>query len=133
MFLITQQGQIALLSYALNKSVPSDLILHLYTNDKVPSLTDTLDDYVEMTDYTPKTLTGSSWSVGLNLVDVVTGSFAVQIFSFSSGVTAYGYYITDNAGTTLILAERFTNGSFILPFDGGNIKITPNVSFRSCT
>ena len=134
MFVVTQLGQMRLLSCAINKQSPDNLVLRLFVNDKVPLVTDVLSDYVEMslvTGYVPKTLTGSSWSVGLNNSDIVVSSYAMQTFAFTSTVTSYGYYLTDNAGLVVILAERFKNTA-ILPFNGGNIKVTPSLAFGGC-
>ena len=42
-------------------------------------------------------------------------------------VSVYGYFVTNNAGTVLLWAERFTDGPYNLPSGGGSIKITPSI------
>ena len=127
-FITTQTGQ----QFFLNAIVYSDiLLLRLYSNDRIPSKTDTIANYTEVvfSGYAPKLLTPSEWVIA---IDDLTGNylatFAQQVFSFDDLVTVYGYYITNHAGTSLLLAERFTTAHVTLPQgQGGNIKITPTI------
>jgi hypothetical protein len=134
MFVATQLGQIELLSYALNNQTPSDMLLHLYSNNWSPNYTDTLTNYTEVSvsGYVPMVLNGGMWTIGLNDSGIVAATYPMQTFPFSTSVTAFGYYITDNAITTVIFAEMFSNPPFYLSSSGGNIKITPTVTFNYC-
>jgi hypothetical protein len=105
------------------------LRLKLYSNDHTPSKTDNSGIYQEVIhpDYTTKLLSPSDWDY---VIDDLTGNytavFAEQIWTFNSAVITYGYMITDNAGTTVLLAERFPNAPVMLDGSSGQrIKITP--------
>lgn len=105
----------------------SDLTLRLFTNDYTPIETTILTDLTEVTgdgSYSANVLTNSSWTV--------TGgqaSYAEQTFTFAAGNTVYGFFVTWNDGVDdhLLLAERFSDGPYVLPSDGGTIAITPQI------
>jgi hypothetical protein len=124
-------GEIELLSRMLNKSATGDVVLRLYSNDKTPADADTVASYTECTGsgYAAKTLTGSSWTI-TTVTNKGNAAYAQQSFDLSGALTAYGYYVTDAAGTTLLWAERFTAPPFTIPSGGGSIKITPNFTLN---
>jgi len=121
-------GEVLLLKYMLNHTSATDVVLRLYTNDVDPSETDTIATYIgsEPTDvaYTPATLPGASWTVA-TVSGVTTASYASQFFSFSSGASTYGYFVTDNSGTGLLWAERFDAAPYNIATGGGVIRIDP--------
>jgi hypothetical protein len=121
--LVPNVGETELLSRMLNKSTTGDVKIHLYSDDVTPAEGDTVSSYTLITDPAAISLTGSNWSVTDG-----TASYAQQTFTFSGSATAYGYVVTDAAGTTLLWSERFTDGPYTIPAGGGTIKITPNIS-----
>lgn len=121
-------GEVELLKRGVNKSTPDDLILKLYTNNKTPAEADVVGDYTECTatGYSAKTLTGANWTV--ETTDGVSeASYSQQTFSLTESATVYGYFITNNAETILICAEKFSDGPYNIPFGGGDIKVTPKI------
>jgi hypothetical protein len=121
--LVPNVGETELLSRMLNKSTTGDVKIHLYSDDVTPAEGDTVSSYTLITDPAAISLTGSNWSVTDG-----TASYAQQTFTFSGSATAYGYVVTDAAGTTLLWSERFTDGPYTIPAGGGTIKITPTIS-----
>lgn len=123
--LVPNVGETLMLKLILNNATQGDVKLHLYSNDVTPAEADTVASYTLVTDPAAKTLTGSSWDTSTT---AGTASYAQQIFTYSGAGTAYGYVVTDNAGTTLLWAERFSDGAYTIPSGGGTIKITPTIS-----
>lgn len=103
-------------------------LLRLFTNNA------TIDDSITFgglteataTGYTPFTLVGSSWTTTQS-VGVTTAVYSEQTFTFTTGVTVYGYYVT-NLGSSLLWVEKFSGAPFTLPAGGGEIAITPKVT-----
>ncbi len=127
-FITTQIGQ----QVFLNAIIYYDTLrLHLYSNDRTPSKTDTIGQYtsVVFVGYSPKLLTASEWVIDIDdLTNNYVATFPQQVFTFDDIVTAYGYYIT--SGSNLVIAERFANAPVSLQSDGGNIKVTPTIGLR---
>jgi hypothetical protein len=127
-FITTLTGQ----QFFLNAIVNADiLLLHLYSNDRIPSKTDVVTNYTDVVSagYAPKLLTPSDWVIA---VDALSGdyvaTFPEQVFSFDDLLQVYGYYITDHNSANLILAERFTTAPVTLQLGvGGNVKVTPTL------
>jgi hypothetical protein len=87
--------------------------LKLFATNVTPSDADVVGTYTEASGggYAAKTLTRGTWvlTVGHDPSDVV---YADQVFTFTGALTTngtiYGHYITDNAGTVLLGAEKLT-------------------------
>ena len=123
--LVPNVGETLMLKLILNNATQGDVKLHLYSDDITPAESDTVSSYTLVTDPAAKTLTGSSW----NTTSIAgTASYAQQTFTYSGSGTAYGYVVTDNAGTTLLWSEKFSDGPYTIPSGGGTIKITPVIS-----
>lgn len=125
-------GEVELLSRALNKSQPDNVVLHLYTNDKTPAETDTVADYTEATaaGYAPITLTGANWIV-TSVAGVTTAVYPEQDFNLTDAEPAiYGYYITNNDNSILLWSERRVAGHYTVPAGGGVIPIVPKISLE---
>lgn len=120
-------GELTLLEYLVNKSAPTNPILHLFKNNVTPNEDTVIGDLTEATEtgYASITLTGSSWTVS-TLVGITSATFAEQTFTFTVGADIYGYYVTSNGGNLLWL-ERFDGAPFQLPSGGGVIAITPSI------
>ena len=102
-------GEVLLLKYMLNYTASDNCKLRLYTNNTTPVEADTTVNYTESSaaGYALATLTGTSWTVSTTS-NVTTAVYAERTFSYSTSETAYGYYVTNNAGNTVLWAERFT-------------------------
>ena len=123
-------GEILLLKYMLNHTPPTNVVMRLYTTNINPSETDTIGTYsaTEPSDvaYTPATLPGAAWTFA-TVAGVSSASYADQLFSFSASASSFGYFCTDNTGSSLLWAERFDAAPFNIPSGGGEITITPKI------
>lgn len=130
-------GADLILNTFFNNTAAQNLKLKLFATNVTPADTDTVATYTEAAGggYASKTLNNNSWTVNAanNPSDAV---YAEQTFTFTgpltTNTTVYGYYITDNAGTTLIWAERF-GSSFVPTNNGDMIKITPKFQLSKGT
>lgn len=107
-----------------------DRLLRLYTNNVSPGKSTVIGDLTEATEagYSAITLTGTSWTIATSL-GVNSATYALQTFTFSEAVTAYGYYVTTQ-DDELLWVERFSDGPYVLSSDGGNMAVTPKVNFN---
>lgn len=125
-FLVPNEGEDFCLEKVVNYTdiASQDLILRLYENDITPGETDVVADYTEVTDgsYASKTLTGSSWSITDG-----AASYAQQTYTIATTQAIYGYYITNFAGTVLVLAEKF-DSVINIGAGGGTLNITPTIN-----
>jgi hypothetical protein len=127
--LVPNVGEVEMLSRLLNKNASDNVVLHLYKNDQTPGEADVIGDYTECTaaGYASQELTGSSWAVS-TAGGVTTATYSQRTFTFTAAEpTVYGYYVTNNAGSLLLWAERFSDGPYAIPGGGGTIKITPKI------
>lgn len=128
--LIPNASEVALLSFMLGKTTPSNQTLKLFVNNVTPADGHTVSDYTEMSThgYSAKTLSLASWSVASS-GGVGTGTYAAQTFSFTSAasVTVYGYYVVDSSTGALLWAERFAT-PYNIQFTGDAIVITPTIT-----
>ena len=124
-------GEVLLLKYALNHTVATNVKLHLYTNDYTPVEGSTISNFTECTasGYAAITLTGSSFTVS-TAAGVTTAEYAQQTFTLTGASTDYGYYITDNAGTQVLWAERFSDAPHSIPSGGGTEKVTVKITLE---
>lgn len=100
--------------------------LRLYTNNKVPALSDVAADYTEGSGsgYASIALASGSWAV--TSANPAVGSYAQQTFTFSGAFgNAYGYYVTRDSDSKLMWAERFTTPPFVIASSADDIAITP--------
>ena len=123
-------GDVLLLRYMSNHTVPSDCEIRLYTNNRTPAPTDTLAGYTESvaSNYSAFRLFGTQWTVSSGVTAGATATYAQQSFNFSAADTIYGYFVTSQQSAVLLWAEIFTGGPFTLPVSGGTIAVTPKIS-----
>jgi hypothetical protein len=126
-------GEIESLNRMLNKnSIPKNLLLHLYTNNRIPTESDNHTDYSEVlsSGYAPIELIGDNWTI-TNTDGISRAEYPLTIFNFTSAVAAvYGWYITtlDVAGNTaLYLVQKFIDGPYSIGVSGGKIETTPRI------
>lgn len=128
--LVPNSGEVEILKRLLNYSSADNLRMKLFTSNTTPAEGDTVSTYTEASGngYADKVLTGSNWTIATDGGGISKASYAEQTFAFTGGpVSVYGYFVTNNAGTVLLWAERFTDGPYNLPSGGGSIKITPSI------
>jgi hypothetical protein len=134
---VSNEGEKLLLEAMVGKTAAAALKLKLYTNNITPGQTDTVATYTEMgavQGYAAKSLATASWAAGVagtgtgtSLSNKASISYAQQTFTADGtggAQTVYGYFITDNAGATLICAEKFGSPQ-TYSTSGDTIKITP--------
>ena len=131
--LMPGDGEVKSLGMMVNKTAPEDLKICLYTNNKTPAQADVVGDYTEMgvvQDYANKTLTGASWTVTKS--DPSYAEYAQQTWTFTAGgpTSVYGYFLKLGATGTLMWAELFTDGPYVVQNAGDQIKVTPKITMQ---
>jgi hypothetical protein len=129
---VPDSAEVRLLEILVNKSSPTNLVLHLYTNEVDLSLENfTTDSFTEATaaGYAPVTLTGSNWTASTS-TGISSASYSSAItFSFTEGVDVWGYYVT-NTSDQIMWAEQFPGAPFTLPSTGGEIAVRPQIQLN---
>lgn len=127
--LVPNNGEGDGLSFFVNKTAPTDLILRLYTSNTTPAETDTTATYTEASGfgYAAVTLTGASWTVTEGAPS--QAAYAQQIFTFTGNLgNVYGYHLTRTTSGRISLAERFPDGPYGIVNNGDQIKVTPQIT-----
>jgi hypothetical protein len=125
---VSDSAEIVLLQYLLNMTSPTHPVLKLYKNDVTPSESTVIGGLTQATEagYASITLPGTSWTT-TQVSGVTTGVYSEQTFTFTTGATIYGYYVTTTGGS-LLWVERFPGAPFILPDGGGQIAVSPRIT-----
>ncbi|MDQ5980468.1 MAG: hypothetical protein QG602_3445 [Verrucomicrobiota bacterium] len=141
-FVLSNEGEKLLLDAAVGKVAAGNLKLKLFQNNVTPGHADTTATFTvaTFTGYTTVTLTTSSWNAGVAgtgtgtaLANKASIDYAQQTFTMGTPGTTntiYGYYITDNAETTLLGAEKFSTAKS-MAVSGDAIKITPKLTLST--
>ncbi len=126
--LVPDVGEVLLLSYALDKVVPGNVFLRLFTNNYTPVEGSVYASFTEATaaGYGEIELEGNDWTIASS-VGVTTAEFAQQTFTFTAASTNYGYYIVNNAKNQVLWAERYSDAPHTIPSGGGTEKITVKI------
>lgn len=124
--LVTNAGEMALLSAGVGKTAASSWTLRLFSNNKTPAVGDVAANYTEVVGggYAAIPLVAANWVT----VTGATTTYPEQTFTFTGPTNApgtiYGAYI-DMGGGNIIGAERlavvFTPGA-----SGDTVKVTPS-------
>lgn len=129
---VPDSAEVRLLEYIVNKTSPTNLVLHLYTNEVDLSLeTFSTGSFTEASasGYAPVTLTGSGWTASTS-TGVSSAVYGTGItFSFTVGVDVQGYYVTNTSGQ-IMWAEEFPGAPFTLPGTGGDIAVRPQIQLN---
>jgi len=129
---VPDEGERRLLEYIVNKTAPTNLVLHLYANSvDLSAETFSTGSFVQATaaGYGPVTLVGSNWTA-TTTAGVSAAVYSAGItFSFSVGQDIQGYYLT-NTSNSILWAEEFPGAPFSLPSGGGEIVIRPQVQLN---
>lgn len=127
---VQNNGEGDALDAIVGKTLPSTLVLRLYSNNITPAETDVAATYTEfaLAGYSAIVLTASSWVTTEGAPS--STAYAQQTFTMTAGAggDAYGYYLTRNTGGRIFCAERFTGAPFSIPSGGGTIKVTPAIT-----
>lgn len=136
-FLVPGAVELEVLQFALNAAL--GWTLRLYGNNKTPAAGDTTASYTEIAGggYVAKPITYATWSiVARSGVTPPTASYPVQLWSFTGAISApgtiYGYYVTRNVDSKLMLAERFSGA--LVPFSpeaGSEVRVLPKYTVVS--
>ena len=125
-------GEVRLLEYIVNKTSPTNLVLHLYSNDvDLSTETFTSASFTQPTaaGYSSVTLTGACCNASTT-AGVSTALYDEAVtFNFSAGQDVQGYYVTD-VSNNIMWAEEFPGAPFQLPSGGGDIAIRPQVQLN---
>lgn len=107
-----------------------DRLLRLFTNNLNPGKSTVIGDITEATEsgYAAITLDGGTWTIA-TVSGVNSASYPIQTFTFTETATIYGYYITTQ-GDSLLWAERFSDGPYVLTIDGGEVTVVPAINFN---
>lgn len=124
-------GTLDALRYLVNKAVPENLVLHLFTNDTVPSDGDTEASYDEATfpGYKPVVLTGANWSVTETHAECAALVFARSEPGMVEKV--YGYYLTRARSGRIAWAERFEQAPVPMMHAHDRVSVAPRISARA--
>lgn len=119
------------LIFIIQQLVANNLKLHLFTNNITPSDSTVLAGLTEAawTGYASQTLSSGTW-VSLGVASHI-GAMAYPVCTFlnTSGgsVSAYGWYITDNAVTMLVAVGLFDSAPVTLPATTGSYSFIPTI------
>jgi hypothetical protein len=122
-------GEILMLQYITGLVDAGNPVMHLYSNDLTPSDSTVIGDITEvstLTGYRAVTLVSSNWTT-TQASGITTAVYSEKTFTFTTGATAYGYYVTTTANQLLWL-ERFSGAPFSLPSGGGSISVEPKLT-----
>lgn len=128
-FSVPNDSEVRMLEYILNKTSPQDLDIRLFSNNHVPSETDTVANYTEVAGggYNLIQLVPVSWSISAADPSIATHTQVSWTFTGAVG-DIYGYYVTRRTSGDLMWAEQFNNGPYTINSNGDEIRITPRLS-----
>jgi hypothetical protein len=125
--IITNAGKIQAVSYLIGKDTTvQDLKLKLFSNNISPNDSSVISDFVELTGggYVPFSLSGTTWSLSNT-----TASYPQQTWNFTASVgNVYGYYVTTADDSTVIFAEKFDDGPYLVAASGDIIRVTLSIT-----
>lgn len=132
--MVPNEGEIKLLEYMLNVTEADDPVLKLYQNNVTLSDTTILADFTECSDssYAAVTLTNSGWVIAVD-TDRALATYSEIIFTFAGEQNVWGYFVTNNAGTSLLWAQQANCAPTILPEEGGTFVVRPKFYTRQST
>jgi len=125
---LTQSGQILLLSYAFKDAAPESLVLKLYKNDVTPTESSTAATFTEadFTGYSSRTLSRSTWGTPTTVDGQGVISYGAPL-TWTCGTTTqntiFGYFVVGATSGSLVYAERFAQSRTLV--DGDPVQLTP--------
>ena len=129
---VPNTAEATMLKYTLNAEAPEDLVIRLYSNDIIPSQTDSVTDYTEVTGggYAAQNLIAGAWIVTEGNPSTATHPLVTWVFTAAVG-NVYGYYITRQTTGDLFWAERFLNAPYNIQNVNDEIRVTPKISLNN--
>ena len=131
-FQVVATGSSLMLENFVNKTAIDERKLKLYVNDATITTATVVGDLTECTTsgYAAYALPGASWTVSWSTDKSIANFTVDNTITFAAGVTVYGAYITNAAGTILIGAADFGAGKTFasgdeLKFTDGNLTSEP--------
>ena len=129
--LVPDVGEAYMLKALLNHTAATAPILKLFQSNTTPAETDTNATYTvaTWTGYSDITCTGASWTISGTAP--TQAAYAQQTFTSTAGSQSqnnYGYYIIATTSSTLLWAERFSDGPYQIVNNGDAIKVTPQIT-----
>lgn len=106
--------------------------LRLFSNDKVPDVSDVLGDYIQVSGggYDPPIILDNNWTITPSSPSEAIYNDFIE-FDFTdvtdSPGTIFGYYITGPTDDSLLWAERFPDVPFT-PVNGAILRIKPRIT-----
>lgn len=138
MLVVPREGAATALHVLLSHSlVPEALLLKLFTNNRWPTLADTVESFreAEFFGYAPIRLEPTRWTISAYAPAMSPETVAEhepQTFGSSSRQMAthflYGYYLVGAASARCYWAERFTDGPYPIARAGERITVTPRLA-----
>lgn len=129
--LVPNAGEVAMANFIFNKAAQENFTLRAYTNNITPAETDTTATYTEAAGngYAAIALIAANWTVtGGNPTTVAAPQ---QTWTFTGNLgNVYGYYFNGTTSTTLMWAERFSDGPYNIFNNGDQIKLTPQLTLE---
>ena len=130
--LVPNVGEAKMLGYIVNNATGMvNPTLRLFSNNQTPTSTQTIADYTEatFTGYAAVIQTGSSWTItagdgSTGFSKATTNSASTFTCSGTTSQSVYGYYVDANT-STLLWAERFSDGPYTIANVGDKVIITP--------
>jgi hypothetical protein len=136
--IVVNTGKLWLGSLAIAAGHPkldTNVKIHLFSNNLTIIRTTVLGDLTEIAypGYASITLSGAV-DGGIDANNWDTWAWPTATFQATSApgspVTAYGYYVTDSGGTTLLWAENFATPQ-VFTLSGDGFTLPPTFSFGS--
>jgi hypothetical protein len=115
----------------IGRSASTNLVMKLYSNERVPGKSDTITEFTEVTGggYAAIEILEADWSI-----DNSTGVTILSVtknFHFTGVVAVvYGVYLTNLAGTKIIDAFALTDAPVAIGGGGGDIEVTFNIKLN---
>jgi hypothetical protein len=126
-FLFANTGVDYIAKCALNKASPSDFIVHLFTNNHTPAVTDSAANYTEcaLSGYASITLSAGTWSGGASggVATYVYSALGYTFAAYAGGTTIFGAYVTTVSG--VFIGAELISPSYAVPSGGGTLNYTP--------
>jgi len=125
---VPDSGEVEMLKRILNVTIADpDVVLRLYTNDYTPIETSVVGSFTDATGagYAPVTMTPATWTISGDPTEAIYSE--IELAFTAAEPTIYGYFLTNTADNTLLWAERFVDGPYVIPAGGGSVFITPKI------
>jgi hypothetical protein len=118
----------------MDRMVADDVVYHLFVNNHTPTRTTTLASLTEATwsGYGPIQVFAADFTLSGVVLHVATIQAPPISFDNGSGIaqSAYGYFVTDVLGLTLLAVGRF-DGAPLTKASGSAFVLTPTLSILS--